>query len=116
VSSSDLLSIEVRPGRRRLVLVLRGELDHFTAEAARASVEMALADGWEQVVIDLSALSFMDAGGVNLLFALRNRAAEGVISMVEGGGEAARMLRLIPGPPPLPQAHVRPAEPPGFQV
>ncbi len=113
MSQAEQLSIEVRQDGRRLVLVLHGELDHVTAPAARMSVEMALADGWDEVVVDLSALSFMDAGGLHLLFGLRDIHAGGVISMVDGSAEAARVLRMLPGPPPLPQADVPPSASPG---
>jgi anti-anti-sigma factor len=95
------------------MLVLHGELDHVTALAVWMSVELALADGWDEVIVDLSALSFMDAGGLNLLFALRDLDADGIVSMVDGSGEAARVLRMLPGSPPLPNAVVPPSAPPG---
>jgi ABC-type transporter Mla MlaB component len=49
---ADQLSIEVRQDRRRLMLVLHGELDHVTALAVWMSVELALADGWDEVIVD----------------------------------------------------------------
>ncbi len=108
---SELLHIDVHADRpRRAVLVLRGELDHVTAADVRRAVEAAAADGRDEIVLDLSALSFMDAGGLKLLYGLRDGAAGARCSMVDGSDAAARLLQLIPGPSPLPLADdARPA-------
>ena len=108
MSPPEQLTVELRPDRHRLMLVLRGELDHATADEVRRAVDGALSDGWAEVTVDLRALSFMDAGGLNLLFGLRDHGPDGAVTMVDGVGEAARVLGLLPGEPPLPKADVRP--------
>ena len=110
----ELLQIDVHAdSRRRAVVSLRGELDHVSAPRVRRIVEALASDGRDDIVLDLSALSFMDAGGLNLLFALRDLDADGIVSMVDGSGEAARVLRMLPGSPPLPNAVVPPSASPG---
>jgi len=47
------------------VVVLSGEIDIATAERALARITAATADGC--VVVDLSAVEFIDASGVNML-------------------------------------------------
>jgi len=102
-----LLHIDVRADRpRRAVLVLRGELDHVSAGDVRRTVEAVASAGSDEIVLDLRAVSFMDAGGLKLLYGLRDRAAGASCSMVDGGEAAARLLGLVPGPSPLPAADV----------
>jgi anti-anti-sigma factor len=106
----ELLHIDVHTDRpRHAVLVLRGELDHVSAGEVRRAVETLASDGREEIVLDLSALSFMDAGGVKLLYGLRDRAAGAACSIVDGSPVAARLLELLPEPCPLPRGDVRPA-------
>ena len=108
----ELLHIDVHTDHPlRAVLVLRGELDHVSAGEVRRAVETLASDGREEIVLDLSALSFMDAGGLKLLYALRDRAAGAACSIVDGSAAAARLLELLPEPCPLPRGDVRPAAP-----
>ncbi len=110
MSPPDLLHIDVHADHgRRAVLVLRGELDHVSAGGVRRAVERLASDGRDEIVLDLSALSFMDAGGLKLLYGLRNRAAGAACSIVDGSPAAARLLELLPEPCPLPRGDVRPA-------
>jgi len=100
-----LLHIDVHADPpQRAVLVLRGELDHVSADGVRRTVEAMAADGRDEIVLDLRAVSFMDAGGLKLLYGLRDRAAGARCSMVDGSDAAAHLLALIPGPSPLPRA------------
>jgi anti-anti-sigma factor len=108
-SSSELLHIDVHADDPpRAVLVLRGELDHTSAADVRRAVEAAARDGHDDIVLDLSALSFMDAGGLKLLFGLRDRAAGARCSMADGSPAVSRLLELVPGQGPLPRADARP--------
>ena len=52
----------VQPGSGGNRVIVRGELDIATADTFREQLLHALADG--EVVLDLSALSFMDSSGV----------------------------------------------------
>jgi anti-anti-sigma factor len=103
----ELLTVDVRPERERIILAPHGELDHFSAPLLRASIYETLALGWDDVVLDLRKLTFMDSGGVHLLEDLR----DGVLgrarfSMIDGTGPAALPLQLIGGPRLLPSAEV----------
>ena len=108
-SPHEPLQIDVHPDPpRRAVLVLRGDLDHVSAARVRRTVERLASDGRDEIVLDLSALDFMDAGGLKLLYGLRDGAAGAACSIVDGSPAAARLLELVPGPRPLPRGDVRP--------
>ncbi|RDI18429.1 STAS domain-containing protein [Lentzea flaviverrucosa] len=57
-----------------LVLTLAGELDSATAPAANQAVQrLALRDG-DQLIVDLTGLTFCDSSGIAALIAARARA------------------------------------------
>jgi anti-anti-sigma factor len=66
LTASDVLRVEARRDGDPVILVLRGEFDHSTAQDVRWAVMAAVRDGYQDVVIDLSALSYMDGGGLTL--------------------------------------------------
>jgi anti-anti-sigma factor len=67
-----------------VVLRLHGELDMATAPQVDAAVRDALAQG--DVVVDLSALDFLDSTGLRTMIVAREEAAR-----------AGRRLALVPG-------------------
>jgi anti-anti-sigma factor len=106
--SVDLLSVDVRPQGDAVVLACRGALDHFTAPRLRAAVAEARAAGSRRIVLDLSGLDFMDAGGIHLLEDARDgRLGEAEYVMVDGIDAVARPLSLI-GARVLPAVLLRP--------
>ena len=60
------LTIEVRPSAGSLTLALMGELDLSSAPTLRACLEQ-LDPGVEEIVVDLTDVSFMDSTGLALL-------------------------------------------------
>jgi len=95
MSPSEYLHIHVRRELpRRAILVLRGELDHASAGDVRATVGRVAAEGVHEVVLDLSGLSFMDAGGLHLLHGLRDGRAGAHCTMVDGS-EAEAFGQLV---------------------
>ena len=90
------LAIDVHPQRHRVVVVARGELDHFTAPLLRAAVDELVASGWRDVVLDLRPPSFLDAGGVHLLVALAEQDdGPARFSMYDGKPDVALPLQLL---------------------
>ena len=97
-------SVEVRPDRDRVILVCRGDLDHFTADTLREAIAELVVSGWGQIVLDLSQLDFMDLGGVHLL----KDARDGVLgvaeyTMIDGNAAVALPLQLTYGHRLLPE-------------
>jgi anti-sigma B factor antagonist len=57
----------------QFVLGVRGELDLDSAPGFSDRLERALAHGYPRVIVDLSAASFLDSSGLNVLFNVRRR-------------------------------------------
>jgi anti-sigma B factor antagonist len=56
-------------------LVVKGELDTFAARSLRFRLEQAIDRGCITIIIDASAVTFVDAGGLGMLVGLRNSVA-----------------------------------------
>jgi len=87
-----------------VVLSLCGELDAFTAPALRAQLAELAARGQCRLVLDLSALSFIDACGSGVLLAAAVRVRErggwvrliGVRCRTYRGLHIRRLIRRLP--------------------
>ena len=75
------------------LLSVRGEIDHFTADAFEAMLAESLKAHDSPVVLDLSECSFMDSGGLNvLLLMVMRREGEDWLGVL---GASPRLLRLF---------------------
>jgi len=70
-------------------LVLTGEIDVSIAPAVVSHAEQLLAGRPRAVVVDLTAVTFLDSAGIGALVALNNAAGEAGVPTVQ----------LVPGPP-----------------
>lgn len=62
------LQIELEHVRKALVVRLRGELDHHSAETVRSKMEEAIAKGMAtHVILSLKELNFMDSSGLGVI-------------------------------------------------
>lgn len=60
--------IELEQHRKALIVRLKGELDHHTAEVLKARMEDAIERGdARNVVLSLKELSFMDSSGLGVI-------------------------------------------------
>ena len=71
------------------VVTLEGELDKLTSEAARPELDRAA--GEERLLVDLSAVTFLDSAGLHVLFRLAR-------AVTKGGG---RLGFVVPPESPL---------------
>ena len=55
------------------LVYVRGELDHQTAPRLRAIIEEESAAAPPAIILDLTGLSYMDSGGLSLVFETINR-------------------------------------------
>ncbi|MFF4746575.1 STAS domain-containing protein [Streptomyces chengbuensis] len=81
-------------GCGRLVMVIRGELDHDTAPALRRALQEALARSRSGLEIDLRAVPFLDCSGLNVLLRLR-REAQAHGKSLELGPRSPAVTRLL---------------------
>lgn len=62
------LQIELEHHRRTLIVRLKGELDHHTAETVKTKMEEAIIRGdVNHVVLSMKHLSFMDSSGLGVI-------------------------------------------------
>ncbi|MBD2861377.1 anti-sigma F factor antagonist [Paenibacillus oceani] len=62
------LHIELEHQRRTLIVRLKGELDHHTAETVKVKMEEAILRGdVNHVVLSMKDLSFMDSSGLGVI-------------------------------------------------
>ena len=71
-----IFSLDVRPERSHVVLALAGELDCATAPCLESALDELLAAGWDDVVLDVSRVAFVDSTGLVAILAAHRRAQE----------------------------------------
>ncbi len=67
---------DVIPDRERVIVQLSGELDLTCAPEVRQTLDELLSAGFEQIVIDLRGLRFLDSTGLSALLASHRSARE----------------------------------------
>jgi anti-sigma B factor antagonist len=91
-------SIELRPERERLLMLLDGELDLAALESVSNELETLRSVGWCQVVLDLSAVSFMDLAGMRLLLGAFEQADRaGSLFMIRAASPQVRRILELTG-------------------
>jgi anti-anti-sigma factor len=88
--------VELRPDRERVLVLLDGELDLATIESVNKELEALRSVGWQQIVLDLSQVSFMDLAGVRLLLGAFEQAdrAGSLFAIVAITPQVRRILEL----------------------
>jgi anti-sigma B factor antagonist len=83
--------------RPQVVLPLTGELDVATATAAQKRLVNVVLRAGDELVLDLSRLTFMDSTGIRLIFQARERALQhgAGFALARGPDAVMRVLRLV---------------------
>jgi anti-sigma B factor antagonist len=85
--------IEVRPDRGRVHVVAHGEVDMVTVPQLAAEIDDLVGRGFEAVVLDLRATSFLDSSGVHMLVEQAAR-TDARITVIEGSPQVRRILDI----------------------
>jgi anti-sigma B factor antagonist len=90
------LVLAVQPHRDRVIVRLVGELDLAVAGRVETALEDLADAGFDQIVVDLRELTFMDSAGVHMLVAATRRTEHAGcgVSMVRGPRRAHGVLEL----------------------
>ena len=88
--------VELHPDRERVLVLMDGELDLATVTAVGNELETLREAGWRQLVLDLSAVNFMDLAGLRLLLGGFERAdaAGGLFLIAAASPQVRRILEL----------------------
>jgi anti-sigma B factor antagonist len=88
--------VELHPDRERVLVLVDGELDLAAVAEVGNELETLRRAGWRQLVLDLSAVSFMDLAGLRLLLGAFERAdAAGDLFLIAAASpQVSRVLEL----------------------
>jgi anti-anti-sigma factor len=94
--NSMAFQVAVEKYKGKGLLRAQGEIDLATVELLDTAVSDALKDGLNEVVIDMTKVSFMDSTGIRSLLtnAERINEAGGKMAIVLSGGPVARTLSV----------------------
>lgn len=95
-STPEPFSVVVTPDRKEVAVVLVGELDVSCVEAVDQEVRRLRDVGFDEVVIDLRRLEFLDSSGLRTLLSLRNDAKRNGhhLVLVRGPDEVQRVFAM----------------------
>jgi anti-sigma B factor antagonist len=92
--------VETRPDRRRVIVIPRGELDLATVDAVSSEIDELVVRGFEQIVLDLRQLSFMDSTGLRLVLRHAGR-ADVCVTVIDGPDAVSRLFDLTGARPAI---------------
>ena len=92
----DELRISVTPGPAYTLVSLAGECDLNTSRKLRDALISEVSRGAQRLILDLSALGFMDSAGMQVLMSVRAllNVRGGTLALVSPQPAAARILEL----------------------
>jgi anti-anti-sigma factor len=77
------------------LIYVRGELDHDSASGLREVIDEELSPGVSALVLDFSELSYMDSGGLSLMFDIARRlSGSGWLGVVSANQAVSRLLEI----------------------
>jgi anti-anti-sigma factor len=86
-------SIEIRPDRRRVVVVPRGELDIATVGELAEEIDELVVRGFDRIVVDLRDISFLDSSGLHLFVGEAAR-TDAQVTLIDGAPVVRRVIDL----------------------
>ena len=104
VALPEPFRVEIRPDRQRVFVEPHGELDLDTVGDLRAAVDDLALRGFEAIVIDLRATTFLDSSGLHLLIAQAAR-TDARITLIDGSKVVSRVFDLTGVRDALPFEH-----------
>lgn len=88
-----MTTVKLARDGRRVRLTLGGVVDCLTSTLVRDALCEALLEGPDELVIDMSGVTFIDASGIGSLVLARNRALQTPVALV-ASAPVARMLSI----------------------
>lgn len=83
IRAAAAFHVDVRPDRHRVFVVPHGELDMATVDRVATTVDELVRSGFDTLVLDLRATSFMDSSGLHLVLAQTAR-DDAQITVIDG--------------------------------
>ena len=89
-----MLSLEIKPGENSWRIEARGEVDLDSVHTLDAALREAESSEATEIVLDLSALEFIDSEGLRTVVEASRRAGRGRLGVVRGSGPVARLMEV----------------------
>lgn len=91
------LTVHTRTTTAGAVIELTGDLDYHTAPEVRAALLATDLHRGQQLVLDLTGLSFCDSSGITVLIAARNHAlaSDATIALAAVPDRVSRIFRIV---------------------
>jgi anti-anti-sigma factor len=89
----EAFSIEIRPDRSRVLVVPHGDLDLATVGSLATEIDELVSRGFDALVIDLRATSFIDSTGIRLMLT-ETRRTDARITLIDGSDIVSRVFDL----------------------
>jgi anti-sigma B factor antagonist len=94
-SPSHPLDLQVSYRLGAPLIYVKGEIDHQTAPQLRAAIEEESSSTPRAVILDLSGVSYMDSGGLSLMFdTLTHLTGKGWLGVVAATAPVARLMEI----------------------
>jgi anti-sigma B factor antagonist len=90
---TEPFDVEIRPARRCVLVMPRGELDLATTDRVAEDIDGLVEAGFDEIVLDLRAVSFMDSTGLRLVIQ-QSRRPDARVPIVDGPPDVARVFDL----------------------
>ena len=92
----DNFDVNIGGNDHAVLLTLKGELDIASTPNLEAALERVTGWGTELVILDLTALEFMDSTGLSVLVNAQRRAEDGGprLEVITGSRQVRRLLRV----------------------
>lgn len=98
VASLDQLTVTIDASAQPPTIALAGELDPHTAPLLQREIDQILERGSTDLVLDLSALGFVDSSGLRVLISAQSQLADqGGMLTLHAPSETVRRLLEITG-------------------
>ena len=98
MSHDETITIDIKSEHNgeALIFTLHGTLDVATSPSVRAALLEAADDGKHEIIVDLSAVEFLDSTGLGALIGAHRRALEkgGRVRLVCTDGPIQRLLNI----------------------
>ncbi len=79
------------------LVVVSGEVDHYVAPRLTTQIDKLLADGAAEIAVDLRKVTYIDSGGISVLFTTMQQLAkkEGRLIVISQNNDVNRILSMV---------------------
>lgn len=78
------------------LIVPEGDIDHSNCQEVERLFEDALSEGGDKVLVDLSQVSYIDSGGLSVLFSASRRLRDkGWLGLIAPNTSVRRLLEIV---------------------